>query len=85
MIALYGIVRLALLYNCPRAASVQAVQRHPFPLRSSMRKESKGSKPERSVLWELDRESFNNIVGDFSFLFSSVCADAACWNTVGDS
>ncbi|CAE7213983.1 PKAR [Symbiodinium natans] len=33
---------LALLYNCPRAASVQAVQ--------------------RSVLWELDRESFNNIV-----------------------
>ncbi|CAE7750032.1 PKAR [Symbiodinium pilosum] len=33
---------LALLYNCPRAASVQAA--------------------ERSVLWELGRESFNNIV-----------------------
>ncbi|CAL1148235.1 unnamed protein product [Cladocopium goreaui] len=33
---------LALLYNCPRAASVEAA--------------------ERSVLWALDRESFNNIV-----------------------
>ncbi|CAK9009088.1 cAMP-dependent protein kinase regulatory subunit (PKA regulatory subunit) [Durusdinium trenchii] len=33
---------LALLYNCPRAASVEA--------------------GERSVLWMLDRESFNNIV-----------------------
>eukprot|EP00913_Durusdinium_trenchii_P003584 g3316.t1 len=34
---------LALLYNCPRAASVEA--------------------GERSVLWMLDRESFNNIAG----------------------
>mmetsp|Transcript_120973 Transcript_120973/g.287375 ORF Transcript_120973/g.287375 Transcript_120973/m.287375 type:complete len:391 (+) Transcript_120973:68-1240(+) len=33
---------LALLYNCPRAASVEAAQ--------------------RCVLWELDRESFNQIV-----------------------
>lgn len=35
---------LALLYNCPRAASVVA--------------------REKSVLWRLDRESFNNIVRD---------------------
>ena len=35
---------LALLYNCPRAASVEAA--------------------EQTTLWELDRESFNNIVKD---------------------
>merc|ERR1719364_126147 len=33
---------LALLYNCPRAASVEA--------------------SEKSVLWQLDRDTFNNIV-----------------------
>lgn len=35
---------LALLYNCPRAASVDAV--------------------ERCVIWQLDRDTFNNIVKD---------------------
>jgi len=35
---------LALLYNCPRAASVQSV--------------------DASVIWRLDRETFNNIVKD---------------------
>eukprot|EP00927_Polykrikos_kofoidii_P084868 TRINITY_DN9065_c0_g2_i1.p1 TRINITY_DN9065_c0_g2~~TRINITY_DN9065_c0_g2_i1.p1 ORF type:complete len:404 (+),score=106.22 TRINITY_DN9065_c0_g2_i1:147-1358(+) len=35
---------LALLYNCPRAASVQAA--------------------EKSILWQLDRETFNHIVKD---------------------
>merc|ERR1719238_343019 len=35
---------LALLYNCPRAASVQSVA--------------------ESVVWRLDRDTFNNIVKD---------------------
>merc|ERR1719327_201286 len=35
---------LALLYNCPRAASVDA--------------------HDKSILWQLDRESFNHIVKD---------------------
>jgi len=39
-----GFGELALLYNCPRAATITAL--------------------ETSVVWKLDRDTFNNIVKD---------------------
>ena len=39
-----GFGELALLYNCPRAATIRAI--------------------ENSIVWKLDRDTFNNIVKD---------------------